>query len=125
MSINKRIEQVRKSENLSRKDFGLKINKTADAVYNLERSRASITLETIDAICDEFYVSKNWLLDGEDDMYKFNESNINISKAISKILDSKKLSSLTHQLVNLSDEKLKVISDLVSLLSENEKISTK
>lgn len=125
MSVNKRIEQVRKSENLSRKDFGLKINKTADAVYNLERSRASITLETIDAICDEFYVNKNWLLDGEGDMYKFNESNINISKAISKILDSKKLSSLTHQLVNLSDEKLKVISDLVSLLSENEKISTK
>lgn len=121
MSVSKRIEEVRESENLSRKDFGLKINKSADAVYNLERGRASINLDTIDIICDAFYVNKNWLLDGEGSMYSIDESNINMGNAISKILDSKKLSLLAHQLVNLNDEKLKVITDLVALLSENEK----
>ncbi|UWD55012.1 MAG: helix-turn-helix domain protein [Bacteriophage sp.] len=121
MTVNERIERVRTSENLSRKDFGLKINKSADAVYNLERKRASINLDTIDLICESFYVNKNWLLNGVGDMYSIDESNINIGNTVSKILESKKLSVLAHQLVNLSDEKLKVIYDLVALLSENEK----
>lgn len=121
MSVNKRIELVRSSENLSRKDFGTKINKSADAVYNLERGRASINLDTIDLICNRFYVDKNWLLNGEGNMYSIDESNIDIGNAVSKIIESKKLSKLTHHLVNLSDEKLKVIYDLVNLLSENEK----
>lgn len=121
MTVNERIELVRHSEGLSRKDFGIKINKSADAVYNLERGRASINLDTIDLICDSFYVNKNWLLNEDGEMYSIDESNINVGNTVSKILESKKLSVLVNQLVNLNDEKLKVIHDLVNLLSENEK----
>lgn len=121
MSINLRIEELRNAEKLSRGNFGKKIGKSIDAVYNIERGRAAIKPDLIDLICKTFYVNKDWLLNGEGDMYYISKESLDIGGTISKILDSEKLSILTSQLVNLSDDKIKVIEDLINLLSENEK----
>lgn len=121
MSISSRIEELRTAEDLSRGNFGKKIGKTVDAIYNLERGRASIKPELIDLICKTFYVNRDWLVNGEGEMYYISKESLDLGGTISKILDSEQLSILTSQLVNLSDEKIKVIEDLVKLLSENEK----
>ena len=45
--IGKRIEFIRKKEKLSRREFGKMINKSEDAVYNIEKARAKLN-EDID-----------------------------------------------------------------------------
>ena len=46
--IGKRIEFIRKKEKLSRREFGKMINKSEDAVYNIEKARAKLNEDLID-----------------------------------------------------------------------------
>lgn len=121
MSIHERLEHIRKSEKLSRTKFGRKLGKSEDAIYNLERARASISDEFIELVCTTFNINKDWLVNGSGEMYDISPESLKLSGAFDKILDSKDLSVLVSQILTLSDEKIKVLSDLVQVLSENEK----
>ena len=56
--IGKRIEFIRKKEKLSRREFGKMINKSEDAVYNIEKARAKLNEDLIDSICNIFILIK-------------------------------------------------------------------
>ena len=67
--MNTRIEQIRKSESLSRAAFGSRIGVSGDVINNLERGRVEIKDHIIKLICSEFNVSEEWLRYGTGDMY--------------------------------------------------------
>lgn len=121
MNINERLEHIRKSEKLSRVKFGKKLGKSEDAIYNLERDRATISKEFIELVCNTFEINKEWLMYGTGEMYNISPDALKLSCAFDKILDSEELSALMYDIINLNDEKVKILSDLVRVLAENEK----
>lgn len=121
MNINERLESIRKSERLSRSKFGLKVGKTEDAIYNLERNRASISKEFIELVCNTFNVNKEWLLNGTGQMYNISQDTLDMSNVFDKIINSEELYKLVHDITELSEEKVKVLSDLVEILYDSEK----
>ena len=68
-TINKRIEAVRKSLDLSMDKFGSKIGITRSSVNNLEKGANNPAERTIRLICMEFNVNENWLRTGEGQMF--------------------------------------------------------
>lgn len=121
MNINERLESIRKSEKLSRSKFGLKVGKTEDAIYNLERNRASISKEFIELVCNTFNINKEWLLNGTGQMYNISQDTLDMSNVFDKIINSEELYKLVHDITELSEEKVKVLSDLVEILYDSEK----
>lgn len=121
MNINERLESIRKSEKLSRSKFGLKVGKTEDAIYNLERNRASISKEFIALVCNTFNINKEWLLNGTGQMYNISQDTLDMSNVFDKIINSEELYKLVHDITELSEEKVKVLSDLVEILYDSEK----
>ncbi len=121
MNINERLESIRKSEKLSRSKFGLKVGKTEDAIYNLERNRASISKEFIELVCNTFNINKEWLVNGTGQMYNISQDTLDMSNVFDKIINSEELYKLVHDITELSEEKVKVLSDLVEILYDSEK----
>ncbi len=68
-TINKRIEAVRKSLDLSMDKFGSKIGITRSSVNNLEKGANNPAERTIRLICKEFNINENWLRTGEGQMF--------------------------------------------------------
>ncbi len=69
MSINERIKLLRKSLNLTQKDFGKKISMKNGTVSWLEKEGNTVTDQNIRSICMAYDVSERWLRDGSGDMY--------------------------------------------------------
>ena len=120
-NLGERLELIRKSEKLSRSKFGLKVGKSEDAIYNLERGRASVSKEFIELVCNVFNINPSWLNDGVGEMYNISSAVTDITNTLDKILDSEELYDIVNKLINLTDEKIKILSDLVRVLSDNEK----
>ena len=105
----------------ARSKFGLKVGKSEDAIYNLERGRASVSKEFIELVCNVFNINPSWLNDGVGEMYNISSAVTDITNTLDKILDSEELYDIVNKLINLNDEKIKILSDLVRVLSDNEK----
>lgn len=69
MSINKRIEYLRKNLGLNQKDFGEKIGLKKSAASWIEKEGNVVIDQNKRIICDKFRVSLRWLETGEGDMY--------------------------------------------------------
>lgn len=121
MNISERLELIRTREKLSRNKFGAKLDKSGDAIYNLERGRSTIDNDFLDLVCRVYKINKEWLIDGIGDMYNISPENLEISNALDKVIDSKELSNLISKIVKLNPYKIKVLNDLVDIMHENEK----
>ncbi len=62
--MNKRIFEVRQSSSLSMRSFGERIGISGPSVARLESGENNPSEQTIRAICSEFNVSRDWLVDG-------------------------------------------------------------
>lgn len=69
MTQGERIKEVRKSLKLTLEEFGSKIGVTKTAVSKLERGDRNLTDQMAKAICREYNVNYDWLMDGEGDMF--------------------------------------------------------
>lgn len=67
--MNSRLKELRKSLNLSQKDFGSKLKLSPDMISLLERGKRKFTERVISDICREFNVNRSWLETGEGDMF--------------------------------------------------------
>lgn len=121
MSIHERLETIRLNEKLSRPKFGLLLGKSEHAIYNLERGRAAITPEFIPLVCKTFNINQDWFENGNGNMYDIPDESLELGITFNEIIDSKELSKLMRQIVNLSEKKIKLLSDLVDVMSETEK----
>lgn len=69
MEIKDRIKIVRKEKGLSQTEFAAKMFMTKDAISNIERGINGASDRTIEMICSTFNVNKDWLVDGEGEMF--------------------------------------------------------
>lgn len=68
MEIGNRIKEVRKESKLTQSEFGGKIGISLSGVSSLEIGKNTPSEQTIRAICSEFNVNRDWLVDGIGEM---------------------------------------------------------
>lgn len=66
--MNKRIYEVRQSVSLSMRAFGERIGISGPSVARLESGENNPSEQTIRAICSEFSINRDWLVDGVGEM---------------------------------------------------------
>jgi transcriptional regulator with XRE-family HTH domain len=76
LSINARIKALRKAQRLSQAEFGENIGLKQVAVSNLEKEGNTVTEQNISLICQKFRVRREWLVDGEGEMFLSGEPGI-------------------------------------------------
>lgn len=67
--INTRIQELRKSLNLTQKEFGQRLNLSQNQISSLEKGIRNIRERVICDICKEFNVNRKWLVDGEEPIF--------------------------------------------------------
>lgn len=68
MEIGSRIKHVRKSSGLTQGEFGSRIGISLSGVSSLEVGKNTPSEQTIRAICSEFSINRDWLVDGIGEM---------------------------------------------------------
>lgn len=71
--MNGRIRELRKTLELSQKEFAQKIGLKQNAISYMEKSGATVTEQNIRAICSQFSVNESWLRTGIGKMFLENE----------------------------------------------------
>ena len=68
-SINTRIKEIRKTLRLKQIEFGEAIGVKDSAIGRMEQEGSNVTEQSIMLICKEFKVRREWLVDGEGEMF--------------------------------------------------------
>ncbi len=71
--MNDRIRELRKTLELSQKEFAQKIGLKQNAISYMEKSGATVTEQNVKAICSQFSVNESWLRTGSGKMFLENE----------------------------------------------------
>lgn len=71
--MNKRIRELRKTLNLSQKNFAERIGLKQNAISYMEKEGATVTEQNIKTICAQFNVNENWLRTGKGNLFVENE----------------------------------------------------
>lgn len=69
MTQSERIKEIRKTLNLTLEKFGEKLGVKKNTVSQIENGRNSLTEQMAKAICREFNVNYDYLVNGEGDMF--------------------------------------------------------
>ncbi len=64
MTVNERIKEIRKSNELTMEKFGEYIGVTKAAISKIEKGERGVTDQMIKSICREFGYREEWLRDG-------------------------------------------------------------
>lgn len=64
MTVNERIKEIRKSNELTMDKFGECIGVTKAAISKIEKGQRGVTDQMIKSICREFGYNEKWLRDG-------------------------------------------------------------
>ena len=121
MTINARIKSVRKAQRLNQTEFGKEIGLKQMAISNLEQDGNTVTDKNIFIICQKFRVRREWLVDGEGEMFVSGEPGI-----FSEFAKEYKLTSQEQEvakyLLNLSEgERANILSHLRSIAAAMER----
>lgn len=87
MTINERVALVREDSGLSMEKFGNRIGITRSSIHMIENGTNNPSRQTIDLICREFRISRDWMETGEGEM---------------KLLDIDEETALFNELSNTS-----------------------
>lgn len=121
ISINARIKQLRTSKRYKQSEFGEIIGLKQVAVSNMEKDGNTVTEQNITLICQKFRVRREWLVDGEGEMFVSGEPGI-----FSEFAKEYKLTSQEQEvakyLLNLSEgERASILSHLRSIADAMER----
>ena len=86
MLIGKRIRELRTALRLSQTEFGKKLSISRDVIGSIEYGRVQPREVLLELICHIFSVDKNWLVNGEGEMFD-TQKNTEIAEA-TKILNT-------------------------------------
>lgn len=76
ISINARIKEVRTSCRLKQIEFGQAIGVKDSAIGRMEQEGSNVTEQSIMLICEKFHVRREWLVNGEGEMYNHPEDSL-------------------------------------------------
>jgi transcriptional regulator with XRE-family HTH domain len=68
MTLHDRVKIIRKESGLTQAEFGQRIGITFSSVSLIEKGKNNPSEQTIRAICSEFSVNRDWLVDGVGEM---------------------------------------------------------
>lgn len=68
-NLSERVKMIRKSKNLSQKDFSKNLNISQGVISDIEHGRKGISRNVLLALGTEFNVNANWILTGQGDMF--------------------------------------------------------
>lgn len=124
ININQRIKEVRKAEGLTLEKFGQRIGITATSCSLLEKGKNNPSNQTIVAICREFGVSKQWLVEGIGEMYVKRDMNQEIGMMVTAVMkdaDESFRKRFIAALLQVPPEGWDAIEEFVNKLSTAEK----
>ena len=75
-SINARVKAIRKTKGLNQAEFGKVISLKQGGVSYIEQEGNTVTEQNISLICQKFRVRREWLVDGEGEMFLSGEPGI-------------------------------------------------
>ena len=70
MELGKRITEIRKQNNMTQEDLAEKFHVTRQTISNWENGKSYPDIETLVCISNEFNVSLDMMLKGDDDMVR-------------------------------------------------------
>ena len=106
--IGFRIREVRKSQNMTMKEFGEKLNLTNAMISMLEAGKAELSVKNRQAILRTFNVNPNWLDTGEGDMFIKLDANKELAIEMAKIFKLEE-----------NDPRRRIIKALLTIPSED------
>lgn len=120
--MNKRLKQLRKALNISQADFANTIGLKASSVSLLESGQRNFTKQTIKSICREFHVNKQWLTNGEGEMF-LAPSDEELNEQIERIMSGENEfhKSLFRMLASFDDEDLIALERLIDKLLQEKR----
>ena len=121
MTIGDRIKEIRleadKGNKLTLEKFGQRISLTNQAISAIETGKANPSKSTIDLICREFNVSREWLETGEGEKYLLPlDEDAELFAEMLKIESSATLESLkaiAKMYIGLSKENRRILDQMV------------
>lgn len=116
--MRERIRQLRQALKLTQEEFGKKIGVTRGVVANIELDRANISPTLLQHICDVFAVSKDWLENGEGEMFVDLGKDATFENLCTEIAasDDEFLKRVMKAYWELSDDRKQVVRDFISKL---------
>lgn len=117
MTINDRVKLVRKTLNLTQKEFGGKIAVAQGHLTNIENGYREVTEKTIKVICFEYHVREEWLRDGTGPMFE-EKSNAVLEKLKEEYETSALDLHLIEQFLRLKPENRRVLEDYILSVAE-------
>lgn len=106
--IGFRIREVRKSQNMTMKEFGEKLNLTNAMISMIESGKAELSVKNRHAILRTFNVNPNWLDTGEGDMFIKLDANKELAIEMAKIFKLEE-----------NDPRRRIIKALLTIPSED------
>lgn len=76
ISINARVKAIRKAKGLNQAEFGKAISLKQGGVSYIEQEGNTVTEQNVSLICQKFRVRREWLVDGEGEMFISGEPGI-------------------------------------------------
>jgi len=121
--MNERLKSLRKALGLTQKEFGEKIGVTNFTISDIEKGKLSLTERNQNLICEKFKVNKEWLSNGDGEMFLPELPVDEFSRLLSKIEESKDeyIEKILEIYCQLDDAGKKIIMDLAISLLENQK----
>lgn len=116
--IGERVKILRNEKGLNQTEFGNKLNLKQTTIAGYERGHRGVMDRTIKDICRVFNVNYAWLVDGIGPMYSDNA--IYLKEKIDIIMEGENefYKSLVKQMLNLTDDELKVLYKVIMNLTK-------
>lgn len=100
--IYQRVKKVRNYFNLNQTEFGKRIGLTRSAIAKLEIGNRNLTNQTINSIVREFNINENWLIKGQEPMFKHSIEEKEIYSFIQEAINDNKHMIKKHLLSAIS-----------------------
>jgi len=101
--MNTRIRTLRKTLNLTQKEFGGKVGLRSSTINDIEHSRCKVNERLQIAICSKFNVNEHWLKTGQGNMF------VEIDKKLNDFLEIFK--TLSPELQDYLMQSAKILLD--------------
>lgn len=123
MELKDRLKQIRKDNKLSQVALGKIIGISSSQIACYETGYREITERTINDICRELNVNKEWLLTGEGEMYLIPKQDEELAEALAEITisENEKLKEIVQKMIKLDDKYIDSILTLIDGILESKK----
>lgn len=122
-TINERIKFIRTEKQMSQDEFGKVIGLSRSQIGCYEKGIRDITERSINDICREFNVNKDWLVNGIGEPYIIGSDDLKLNEIFAELTvnENPKLQEAIIQLSELEEKYIDLILPLIKELNNKSK----